>query len=179
MSLNKLLLSVATLKERQAIHDNVDEKLIYPDIKAAQDTYLPRLLGTALFDKIIKDSNAGTLTGVYKTLVDDYVLDVLMNYVMSEIPIGISYQFWNKGILRKTADNTETPSAQEILMVKDKYLRRADMYADKLRRYLKSNYNSFPEYLNPGRNVDTDFPERDFNMPIYLGDDDDCKCNIP
>lgn len=179
MSSNTLILSAAVLKERQGIHDNVDEKLIYPDIKAAQDTWLPRLLGTALYDKILTDIAGNNLAGVYKTLVDDYILDVLMNYVMSEIPIAISYQFWNKGITRKTSDNTETPSAQEILMIKDKYLRRADMYADKLRRYLKQNYNSFPEYINPGNGVDTDFPERDFNMPIYLGDDDDCKCNIP
>jgi hypothetical protein len=171
------ILKVSVLKERQQIHDNIDEKLIYPDIKAVQDIYLPQLLGTALYNKIISDITGNTLAGIYKTLVDDYVIDVLINYTLAELPMAISYQFWNKGILRKTSDNTESPGVQEIQMIADKYKRRGDMYAEKTRRYLLQHQTSFSEYLNPGNGIDTVFPDKNYNMPIYLGDDDDCKCN--
>lgn len=172
------ILKVSVLKERESIHDNIDEKLIFPEIKAVQDEHLPPLLGTALFDKIISDIESNVLAGIYKTLVDDYLIDVLISYTLAEIPIAVSYQFWNKGILRKTSDNTETPSAQEVLMISDKYKRRGDMYAERTRRYLWQNQTSFPEYLNPGNGIDTVWPEKNYNMPIYLGDDDDCKCNL-
>ena len=52
MSKNILMLSVALLKERTAIHDNIDEKLIYPEIKAAQDMFILPVLGSALFNKL-------------------------------------------------------------------------------------------------------------------------------
>jgi hypothetical protein len=55
MSKNVLLISVDTIKERTPIHDNVDEKLIYPEIKLAQDMFIHPILGTALYDKLISD----------------------------------------------------------------------------------------------------------------------------
>jgi hypothetical protein len=53
MSRNIIMISEAVLKERSVIHDNIDPKLIFPDIKAAQDLYIEPILGTALFDKIL------------------------------------------------------------------------------------------------------------------------------
>ncbi len=40
MSLNVLFISVDTIKDRTGLHNNVDEKLILPEIKAAQDIYI-------------------------------------------------------------------------------------------------------------------------------------------
>jgi hypothetical protein len=172
------ILKVSVLKERTGIHDNLDEKLIYPDIKAVQDMYLPPILGTALLNKIIADITDSSLAGAYKTLVDTFLIDLLINYTLSELPMAISFQFWNKGILRKTSDNTESPSTLEIQMIADKYRRRGDMYAENTRKYLWQNQTHFPEFLNPGNGVDTVFPDKNYNMPIYLGDDDNCKCNL-
>ncbi len=66
MSKNILLISETILKERTKLHSNVDPKLLFPDIKVAQDMYIEPLLGTALYNKILDDINAGTLTGAYK-----------------------------------------------------------------------------------------------------------------
>ena len=64
MSANVLLISEDILKDRTAIHGNIDPKLLFPEIKVAQDMYIHPILGTALYDKIIGDINAsGTTTG--------------------------------------------------------------------------------------------------------------------
>lgn len=172
MSKNILMISVQMLKDRTAVHDNIDEKLIFPEIKAAQDMYILPLCGSALFNKLLTDINANTLGGNYKVLVDDYIIDTLANYVISELPLGLTYQFWNKGVSQKTTDNSIAPSMTDLFSVASKYKRRAEEYAQRMRLYLRQNAPTmFPEYINPGSGVDTVIPERQgFSNPIYLGD---------
>lgn len=189
MSLNILLISDEILKERTAVHGNIDPKLLYPEIKVAQDMYIHPILGTALYNKLLDDINvSGTTTGIYKTLLDTYIIDPLIYYTLSGLPETLSYQFWNKGVMRKQGDNTELPSMLELVDLSNKYRIRAEWYAERLTRYLKQslNGNLIPEYANPGDTSDTILPQNSpFTMPIYLGDDDycqsldknNCRCN--
>lgn len=183
MSINTLLISDEMIKERTAVHGNGDSKLIYPDIKAAQDLYIMPILGTALFDKLQALISAGTISAGgnadYKTLLDRYIVDPLIYYTLSELPIGMSFQFWNKGLLRKGGENTENPSMSEIMDVSNHYKQRAESYAQRLIKYLQQNApTKFPEYLNPGSGIDTINPEnRGFTLPVYLGDEGDNCCN--
>ncbi len=180
MSLNILLISDVMIKERTAIHGNVDSKLIYPDIKVAQDMYIMPILGTALYNKLLAIVSDGTISSNpvninYKNLIDKYLVDALMYYTLSELPTTISYQFWNKGVLRKQGENTELPTMSELIDLSNKYKNRAEFYAQRLRLYVVQNAggpnNWYPEYLNPGSTIDTVTPEqRAFTMPVYLGD---------
>ena len=178
MSLNILLISDTVLKERTSVHGNIDPKLLYPEIKVAQDMYIHPILGTALYNKLIQDVNVSGVTGDYKTLLDDYVIDPLLYYVLAELPVPISFQFWNKGVIRKQGDSTELPTMSELVDLSNKYRIRAEWYGERLTRYLKQNCstnNMFPEYLAPGDGVDTIVPESSpFTMPIYLGDHHHC-----
>ena len=181
MSENILLISDTMIKERTAIHGNIDPKLIYPDIKVAQDMYIMPLLGTALYNKLLVIISDGTISSNaqlinYKNLVDKYLVDALMYYTLSELPTTISYQFWNKGVVRKQGQDTDLPSMSELIDLSNKYKNRAEFYAQRLRLYVVQNAGSpngwFPEYLNPGSTIDTVTPEqRAFTMPVYLGED--------
>ena len=189
MSKNWLLMSDEMIKDRSTIHGNIDPKLIYPEIKVAQDMYIHPILGSALFNKILVDINAsGTTTGNYKILLDDYIVDALMYYAIAQLPMGISYQFWNKGVMRKQGDSTELPSMSELVDISNHYRIRAEWYAERLTKYLKQYASStfLPEYLSPGDTLDTINPQNSpFTMPIYLGDSDycesldknNCRCN--
>lgn len=187
MSKNVLLISDEILKDRTAIHGNIDPKFLYPEIKAAQDMYIHPILGTALYDKIIDDVDTATITGDYKDLLDDYIIDCLLYYVLAGLPEALSYQFWNKGVVRKQGDNTELPSMSELIDLSNKYRIRAEWYAERLNKYLKQTASSsvLPEYLSPGDGLDTINPENvSYNMPIYLGGDycasldkNNCNCN--
>lgn len=174
MSRNTLLIMPSLLKERTGVHDNVDDKLILPEIKAAQDLYILPLLGSALMTKLQDDiKNTGTTTGHYLTLLDEYLVDCLCNYVMAELPQGLNYQFYNKGLSGKTADNATTPTMSELFDVVAKYKSRAEHYATRARKYLQQNASTkFPEYYNIGNGVDVVYPEKNtYNCPIFLGDE--------
>jgi hypothetical protein len=176
MSLNILLISDQIIKDRTAIHGNIDSQLLYPDIKVAQDMYIHPILGTALYDKLLSDINGVGPTGVYKTLLDNYIVDALIYYTLSELPATLSYQFWNKGIVRKQGENTELPSMSELIDISNRYKQRAEWYANRLMKYLKENSTLFTEYLNPGNGYDDIHPSnKTFTMPVYLGGDDCCN----
>lgn len=89
MSLNILLVSDTMIKERTVIHGNIDPKLIYPDIKVAQDMYIQPLLGSALYNKIQTLINTNTISDGanvnYKTLLDNYIVDALIYYTRANL----------------------------------------------------------------------------------------------
>lgn len=182
MSLNVLLISDEILKDRTAIHGNIDPKLLYPEIKVAQDMYIHPILGSALYDKILTDINvSGTTTGEYKILLDKYVVDALLYYTLAGLPETLSYQFWNKGVMRKVGDSTELPSMSDLIDISNKYRIRAEWYADRLTKYLRQYASStfLPEYVSPGDTMDTINPQNSpFTMPIYLGDSDSCGYSL-
>jgi hypothetical protein len=169
------------IKDRTAIHGNIDPKLIYPDIKVAQDMYIHPILGTALYVKLETIISDGTITSNvalvnYKNLLDRYIVDTLMYYVLAELSMTLSYQFWNKGVLRKQGVDTDLPSESEIIAIGNRYKNRAEYYSNRLRLYLQQNASTmFSEYLNPGNGLDDINPEnKSFSMPVWLGDSSDC-----
>jgi len=170
MAKNVLLISEDILKDRTTIHSNIDAKLLFPEIKAAQDMYIHPILGSALYNRIVDDiDSSGTTTGVYKDLLDDYIIDCLLYYVLSGLPEALSFQFWNKGVVRKTGDNTDLPSMSELADISNKYRVRAEWYAERLNKYLKQNSSTFPEYESPGDGLDIINPENaSYTMPIEL-----------
>jgi len=176
MSANNLLISDLMITERTAVHGNIDSKLIGPDIKVAQDMFIFPLLGTALFNKLqtlTSDNSIDDAPNVnYKILIDSYIVDTLIYYTLSLLPTSISFQFWNKGVLRKGGDNSTQASMLELMQLGDKYRNTAEFYATRMKNYLRANASEmFPEYLNPGNSIDTVNPGgRSFTSPIYLGD---------
>jgi hypothetical protein len=175
---NILLISDTMVKERTAIHGNIDPKLIYPDIKVAQDMYILPVLGSALYFKLQTIISDNTITtdgnlSAYKTLVDIYIVDALIYFTLSELPTTISYQFWNKGVMRKQGLDTDLPSMSDLIDLSNKYRNRAEFYANRLKKYLQQNANTlFPEYYASLNGIDSMYPDqKSFTSPIYLGSD--------
>lgn len=178
MSRNILFISVDTIKERTGLHSNTDEKLVNPEILTSQDMYILPALGTALYERLQDGIQNNNLTANEITLLDTYITPTLVYYVMSELPMGLSYQFYNKGLIRKSGEGQENPSAADMIDVADRYKARAEFYKQRLVKYLKekSSTNLFPEYNNPGNGVDVIIPDNEaYTTSIWLGDDDCCK----
>lgn len=184
MSRDILLISDITIKERTAMHGNIDPKLIYPEIKFAQDSKILPILGTALYEKLLMLISDNTIedevNANYLLLRDRYIVDALIYYTLAELPMTASYQLWNKGLVRKSGGDTELPSMSELMQVAQNYQKKAEYYGNRLKLYVIENApTKYPEYLDPGSSVDTVIPEvNTFTMPVYLGNDyDNPFCN--
>jgi hypothetical protein len=177
---NILLISDTILKERTPIHTNIDPKLLYATIKAAQDMYILPVLGSSLYFKLQTIITTGAIDepaeSAYKTLLDIYIIDALIWYTLYELPIDLSYQFWNKGVVRKQGQDTEMPSMSDLLDIGNRNKNKAEFYGNRLKKYLQQNaYTLFPEYYQAGVGIDTIYPDqKSFTIPIYLGGDCDC-----
>ena len=171
MSKNTLFISVQSIKDRTGLHANVDEKLVLPEIKTAQDMYILPALGSALYNELQTAVDTNTYTNLQTTLLDDYIVDTLIYFVMSELPQGLSFQFYNKGLLRKTGENQENPSMQDMIDVANRYKARAEFYKQRLIKYLKQNNALYPNYLNFGSGIDSIKPDNEgYTVSMYLGD---------
>jgi hypothetical protein len=171
MSKNTLFISVQSIKDRTGLHANVDEKLVLPEIKTAQDMYILPALGSALYNELQTAVDTATYTQLQTTLLDDYIVDCLIYFVMSELPQGLSFQFYNKGLLRKTGENQESPSMQDMIDVANRYKARAEFYKQRLIKYLKQNNALYPNYLNFGSGIDSIKPDNEgYTVSMYLGD---------
>jgi hypothetical protein len=176
MSRNILFISVDTIKDRTGLHVNVDPKLVFPDILYAQDAYILPALGTALYERLQTGIECGDLNCDEETLLNTYITPCLVYYVMSELPMALSYQFYNKGIVRKTGEGQTEPSASDLADVANRYGARAEFYKQRLIKFLKQESQAsakYPEYINPGTGVDTIVPDNDaYTTTIWLGDYD-------
>ena len=175
MSKNTLFISVQSIKDRTGLHANVDEKLVLPEIKTAQDMYILPALGSALYNELQTAVEANSYTALQTTLLNDYIADCLIYFVMSELPQGLSFQFYNKGLLRKSGENTENPSMQDMIDVANRYRARAEFYKQRLIKYLKQNNALYPNYLNFGSGIDSIKPDNDgYTVSMWLGDNGCC-----
>lgn len=178
---NTLFIGANTIKERTAVHSNIDDKSIMSEIKTAQDMFILPALGTALYNRLQDGVDNANLTIQETALLDNYITDTLVYFVLSELPVGLSYQFYNKGLVRKSSENTDVPSMTELVDIANRYRIRAEYYKQRMIKFLRANANGslFPEYLNPGSGIDTIIPERDgYQASIWLGNDTDCRMSL-
>ncbi len=174
MSANILMISEQSFKDFTVASNNIDLKNVTQVIKMTQDRFIHPLCGSALYNKILDLINLGTIgqagNAVYKTLLDSYLTDTLFNYVLGELPMAMQYKFMNKGVLKKTSENSEQPSFAELQSISQYYKGYAEWYAERTINYLCANSTSYPEYLNPGSDVTTIQPtSNQYRVAISLG----------
>lgn len=175
MSKNILFISVQDIKDRTGLHSNVDEKLVLPEIKTAQDMYILPALGSGLYNRLQEGVDLCNLTPDEEELINNYLVDCLIYFVMSELPIGLSYQFYNKGLIRKSGENTEQPSMSDMIDVANRYKSRAEFYKERMIKYLRQNQSLYDEYLNLGSGIDVVRPDNTgYSSSLWLGDDYSC-----
>lgn len=170
MSANILFISENLIKSRTGISDAIDGKQLKPHIKVAQDIYLQPSLGSTLYLRLQSGIEADNLSNLEKTLLDNYITDCLVWYTMSLLPFGLGYQFFSKGILQKTSEESNAPSRADLELIGNEYKKTAEFYKQRLINYLRENYLLYSQYFNPGSGFDVIFPEtKAYTSPIYLG----------
>ena len=179
MSRKILFITPQTIKERTGLHANVDEKLVNPEILTTQDMYILPALGTGLYERLQDGIENNNLTVKEEELIDKYITPALVYYVLSELPMGISFQFYNKGLIRKTGTDQTEPNVQDIIDVSNRYKARAEFYKNRLILWVKevaSKGQHFAQYINAGTGLDIIHPDNEaYTTSVYLGDNDGCR----
>ena len=156
-----LFISEDKLKDSTAINLNVDVNLLLPYVRQAQKLYVETKLGTDLNQKLKDLIVAGTLGDVanaaYKTLIDDYIGDMLPNWAFYHAIPFLRFKIENGNIYSKTSETGNALSTDEAQHLREEVRNTAEYYTERLIDYICNNNTLFPEYnTNTGADVDPD-----------------------
>ena len=156
-----LFISEAKLKDSTAINLNVSTDLLLPYVRQAQKLYVETKLGTDLTQKLKDLITAGTIGNVgneaYKTLVDDYIGDMLPNWAFYHAVPFLRFKIENGNIYSKTSETGSALSTEEAQHLREEVRNTAEYYTERMIEYVRNNITSFPEYnTNSGADVSPD-----------------------
>ena len=149
-----LFISEAKLKDSTAINLNVDVDILLPFVREAQKLYVETALGTDLTQHLKNHIIAGTLAGANKTLVDDYIGDMLPGYSLYHAFNYLRHKVENGNIFSKTSETGTALSTEEAQAFREEILNTASYYRERMIDYIRNNLASFPTYsTNTGSDV--------------------------
>jgi|TARA_R110002020_G_scaffold130543_1_gene292101 hypothetical protein len=145
-----LFISEEKLKDSTAINLNVDVNLLLPYVRQAQKLYVETKLGTDLTQKLKDLITAGTIGNVgneaYKTLVDDYIGDMLPNWAFYHAVPFLRFKIENGNIYSKSSETGTALSTEEAQHLREEVRNTAEYYTERMIDYVINNTSSFPEY---------------------------------
>jgi hypothetical protein len=152
-----LFISEEKLKDSTALNLNLDVNLLLPYLRQSQKLYVETKLGTDLTQKLKDEITAGTLAGAYKTLVDDYIGDMLPNWAFYHSIPFLRFKIENGNIYSKTSETGTALSTEEAQHLREEVRNTAEYYTERMIDYVRNNTSSFPEYnTNSGADVSPD-----------------------
>ena len=149
-----LFISEEKLKSSTAINLNVDVDILLPFVREAQKLYVETALGTDLTQHLKDEIIAGTLAGADKTLVDDYIGDMLPGYSLYHAIPYLRFKVENGNIYSKTSETGTALSTEEAQHLREEVLNTASYYRERMIDYIRNNTGSFPDFsTNSGADV--------------------------
>tara|TARA_R110002124_G_scaffold220622_1_gene386391 strand:+ start:115 stop:678 length:564 start_codon:yes stop_codon:yes gene_type:complete len=149
-----LFISEAKLKDSTAVNLNVDVDILLPFVREAQKLYVETALGTDLTQHLKDEIVAGTLAGADKTLVDEYIGDMLPGYSLYHALPYLRFKVENGNVYSKTSETGTALSTEEAQHLREEVLNTASYYRERMIDYIRNNTASFPAYsTNTGSDV--------------------------
>jgi len=152
-----LFISEQKLKDSTAINLNVSTDLLLPYVRQAQKLYVEPKLGTDLYEALKTKITGSSLTGAYKTLVDDYIGDMLPNWAFYHAIPFLRFKIENGNIYSKTSETGTALSTEEAQHLREEVRNTAEYYTERMIEYVTNNLTDFPEYsTNSGAEISPD-----------------------
>lgn len=122
---------------------NEDDLPIFID--EAEEIYIRDILGDKLYNKLKNDLVNDTLTGIYKTLVDENVCKATAYWSLYNALPFIKIQITNKGIVEKHSDYSESTDLKGLNLLMTEIRNKAEFYSQRITIFLEKNFNDIPE----------------------------------
>ena len=165
------LISEAKVRGFTNLNNSVDTELIKNCIRTAQDYRLQSIIGTVLYEKLLTDVDNNTLTGAYKTLVDDYLQDFLLYAAYYETLEEIFLRPRNNGLIKPNGGENSDPIDKNLYDTKRQSVdNKMTYYAERLTNYIIENQTELPE-LNESQFLYQQYPDygNKYKSPFVLG----------
>lgn len=123
--MNKLLITIDDISRLSSFDGNIDNDSINPFIFMAQNAEIKRILGDALYTRIVTDYSEDSLTDDYLLIYNDYIAVILAYYsCYFYLQLAVAKVSQN-GMYLVTPENTEQLSKEEREAMSQKYQKLA------------------------------------------------------
>jgi hypothetical protein len=147
-----LFITPAEMAATTILGGNVDVDKYIVNIAFTQLSVIEPLLGSELYDKILADLVAGTLTGDYETLFTEYVQPITKHEALAEYIEVSNFMVDNGGTFRHTAENRENTTKDDTQFLAGKYHSLAQMYIKRFEKWICKNkideYKRYQDEVN-------------------------------
>lgn len=152
-----LFISPEELVSTTIIGGNVDRDKFEMNIENVMITVIEPLLGTELYDKIVTDVTAGTTTGLYLTLFNDYIKPITKNQACAEYVTVSGFMITNGGAFKHSPENSELMDKDEKALISTIYSSKADTYIQRFEKWICKNplteYKTSQDEVNASKDI--------------------------
>lgn len=149
-----ILIDENYIKDYTQLTSAVDADLMLPAALLAQDKYIGARIGDDLLEKVKTDAQAGTLTGLYATLVNTYLRKALVWWTLVELLPRLYVRWDNAAPQIRINDETNQIEQSDLHREIEDARQNAQHYTKRMMDWLCDNASSIPELTS------NQFPDR-------------------
>ena len=146
-----LFIDRTDLVRNSILDGNVDTDKFIFFIKTAQEIHIQNYLSTQMYDAL----TAAIVAGIdlpenarWKSLLDEYVVPMLIWFTQVDYIPFASYQIRNGGMFKHRSENAETVSKEEVDYLVEKARTNAEWYSRRFIDFMSFNQTLYPEYTS-------------------------------
>ena len=143
-----LFINRTDLVRNSILDGNVDTDKFIQFIKLSQEIDVQQILGTNMYDGLttaIPDIDNPT-NARWKTILNDYVVPMLIWYAQANYMPFAAYQIKNGGVFKHTSENAQSVDKNEIDFLVEKARTNAEWYSRRFIDFMNFNQAIYPEY---------------------------------
>lgn len=146
MTSHKYFITPYQLKANGLILENVGDDKLLVVMRRAQDLHIEPALGTTLYKKLLEDIENDTLTGIYETIVNDYIVEALIALVDRDYAKTNNARItqFGQGSFQDPQFRVDNEGDSKVML--DMVQKQSTFYLNRLKGYLKDNRSSITEY---------------------------------
>ena len=146
-----LFIDRTDLVRNSILDGNVDTDKFIFFIKTAQEIHIQNYLSTKMYNAL----TAAIVAGIdlpenarWKSLLDEYVVPMLIWFTQVDYIPFASYQIRNGGMFKHRSENADTVSKDEVDYLVEKARTNAEWYSRRFIDFMSFNQTLYPEYTS-------------------------------
>ena len=145
-----LFINRTDLVRNSIIDGNVNSDKFIFFIKLAQEIHIQNYMGTKLYDGLTAaiPNIDQPVNARWKTLLDDYVVPMLIWFAQVDYIPFASYQIRQGGMFKHRSENAETVSKEDVDYLTEKARTNAEWYSRRFIDFMSFNQSDYPEYTS-------------------------------
>lgn len=159
------------------VESNYDNDQVTVLIYDTQQMDILPLIGTGLYNELASQITAANLTALNSSLLG-LVRNALRMSVLANGMIVFNYKIRNKGVQTMSSENSQSVDLTVIDRMVQFFKDQAQVYNDRVRKYLVENQASYPLFNSPGNGVDTIRPKSNQYFTGWVMDEGDDNCSL-